>query len=164
MHEGCEPQHFWDLFTFSSTLQSPSSIDVLKRTYIDDPAEDDHDEIDSLVSDINSMVVNLSTSSVPNINEFGKESDRGLSLHRERFKLMKDSPLSQSCQADLQCTGVDNMNGTSAGPKSSANVMAEKKEAQPTRQKWSLKVDPAIYQWLAVPAGMYMHELKFILL
>ena len=134
----------------------------MKRTYIDDPAVDDHDEIDSLVSDINSMVVNLSTSSVPNINEFGKESDIAPSLHCERFKLMKESPLSQSCQAELQFAGVDNINvnGTSADLKSSANIMTEKKEAQPKREKWSLKVDPAIYQWLTIPAGTYIHELK----
>ena len=160
MNEGCEPQHFWDLFTFSSTLQSPSSIDVLKSTYNDEPSEDDHDEIDSLVSDINSMVVNLSTSSVPNINEIGKESDRVLSIHRERFKLMKDSPLSQSCQAELQYTGVDDVSagGLKSSTKQGASVMAKKKETQPKRQKWSLKVDPAVYQWLTVPAGMHIQS------
>ena len=131
----------------------------MKRTYNDEPSEDDHDEIDSLVSDINSMVVNLSTSSVPNINEIGKESDRVLSIHRERFKLMKDSPLSQSCQAELQYTGVDDVSadGLKSSTKQGASVMAKKKETQPKRQKWSLKVDPAVYQWLTIPAGMYIH-------
>ena len=103
------------------------------------------------------MVVNLSTSSVPNINEIGKESDRVLSIHRERFKLMKDSPLSQSCQAELQYTGVDDVSadGLKSSTKQGASVMAKKKETQPKRQKWSLKVDPAVYQWLTVPAGMH---------
>lgn len=160
LREGSEPQHFWDLFTFTSSLQSPSSIDVLKRNQRSqkDEAEDEHEEIDSLISDINSMVINLSTSSVPNINEFEMENSNTMSLPRNRFKLIKDSPLSQSCQADLQFVGTDDKNRKSATLKSPDKQEGDNKtDTQPKRERWSLKVDPTTYQWLTIPAGMDLH-------
>lgn len=159
LHEGSEPQHFWDLFTFSSTLQPPSFADVMKgnqrRSYKDE-SEDEHEEINMLISDINSMVVNLSTSSVPNINELEMDSSKAtLPLH-DRFKLIKDSPLSQSCKADLQFAGIDRVNAATLKP-STKQEATEAKETQPKRKKWSLKVDPTTYQWLTIPAGMDLH-------
>lgn len=156
LHEGSEPQHFWDLLTFSSSLQSPSSVDVMKRAPKDEHVSD-HEEIDSLISDINSMVVNLSTSSVPNINELAMENGKGTSLYRDRFKSLKDSPLSQSCQADLQFVGVDENRSATLKPsaKQEDNNKTEVKGTQPKRQRWSFKVDPTTYQWLITPAGTY---------
>ena len=132
----------------------------MKRLSKNEP-DNDHEEIDSLISDINSMVVNLSTSSVPNINELAMESNKGMSLQRDRFKSIKDSPLSQSCQADLQFVGVDSKSRVSAALKPSAkqedNIKTEVEGTQPKRQRWSLKVDPTTYQWLTIPAGIYMN-------
>ena len=149
LHEGSEPQHFWDLLTFSSSQQSSSSVDVTRNAR-EDKLEEDHEEIDSLISDINSMVVNLSTTSVPNLTEIATESSKPLSLHYDRFRLMKDSPLSQSCQADLQFAGTNKSNAKQDG-----NTKMEAKETQPKRQRWSFKVDPTTYQWLTMPAGTY---------
>ena len=118
----------------------------------DEKLDDDHEEIDSLISDINSMVGNLSTSSVPNMSELVMESGKTLSPHHDRLRLMKDSPLSQSCQANIQqLAGTDNKSQTNAEQQDDAK--AEEKETQP--QRWSLKVDPTTYQWLTVPAGRY---------
>ena len=151
LHGGSEPQHFWDLLTSSPSQQSSSSVDVMKKAKL----EEDHEEIDSLISDINSMVVNLSTSSVPNINELVTESGKILSLHghHDRFRLMKDSPLSQSCQANLQFAGTGDKDKSNA--KQEDNAKMEAKEIQPKRQRWSFKVDPTTYQWLTIPAGTY---------
>lgn len=153
LHEGSEPQHFWDLLSFSSTLQSHPSVDAIKKDGGSQASEDGHEEIDSLLDDINSMVVNLSTSSVPNINELGLGSNRTTSLQRNHFKMLKDSPLSQSCQANLQFAGTDN--GTLKP--SANNIGTEVKDAQPKRERWSFKVDPATYEWLTVPAGMTLY-------
>ena len=109
----------------------------------------DHEEIDSLISDINSMVVNISTSSVPNISELAMENGKTLSLHPDQLRLMKDSPLSQSCQANIQLVGIDNKNQTNA--KQQDDTKVEEKETHPKR--WSLKVEPTMYQWLTIPAG-----------
>ena len=149
LHEGSEPQHFWDLLVSPSSQQSTSSIDVMRNPRRD-KLEEDHEEIDSLISDINSMVVNLSTSSVPNLTELATENTKTLSLHHDRFRLMKDSPLSHSCQADLQFVGMNKSNA-----KQEDNAKMDEKETQPTRQRWSLKVDPTTYQWLTLPAGTY---------
>ena len=147
LHEGSEPQHFWDLLISPSSQQSSSSVDVTRNT-CRDKLEEDHEEIDSLISDINSMVVNLSTSSVPNLTELATDSGNTLSLHYDRFRLMKDSPLSQSCQADIQFAGINKSKA-----KQEDNTKTEEKEAQPKRQRWSFKVDPTTYQWLTIPAG-----------
>ena len=115
----------------------------------------EHEEIDSIISDINSMVVNLSTSSVPNISELGIDSSKAISPLRDRFKLIKDSPLSHSCQADLQFAGINNSSRMNVALKPSAKQEeTEVKEKQPKRKRWSLNVDPTTYQWLVIPAGM----------
>ena len=147
VHEGGEPQHFWDLF---SPPRSASLTDVVNKA--DEPEDE---ELNSLLISINSMVINLNTSSVLNINELGL--DKPVSPLQEQFKSMKDSPLSQSCQADLQFVGLDS--AKSPGQEQKPVEPVEQAPPEPTktvkREKWSLKVDPTSYQWLTVPAGKY---------
>ncbi|XP_065889057.1 uncharacterized protein [Dysidea avara] len=147
VHEGGEPQHFWDLF---SPPRSASLTDVVNKA--DEPEDE---ELNSLLISINSMVINLNTSSVLNINELGL--DKPVSPLQEQFKSMKDSPLSQSCQADLQFVGLDS--AKSPGQEQKPVEPVEQAPPEPTktvkREKWSLKVDPTSYQWLTVPAVLY---------
>jgi len=149
VHEGGEPQNFWDLFSPPKS----SSLTDIDSNKADEPEDE---ELTSLLSSINSMVINLSTSSVPNINELGL--DKPVSPLHDRFKSLKDSPLSQSCQANLQFVGLD-----SAKPPVQEQKPVEPVEQAPPeptktvkREKWSLKVDPTSYQWLTVPAGKHI--------
>ena len=149
VQEGAEPQHFWDLL---SPPRSVSSTNVASGK----AEEPEDEELTMLLSDIDSMVINPSTSSVPNINELGLT--KPVSPLQERFKSIKDSPLSQSCQADLQFVGLDRSPDKEAKPVE--RVEQAQTPVQPLetdkRKAWSLKVDPTSYQWLTVPAGKFI--------
>lgn len=147
MHEGGEPHHFWDLFSPSKSV----SLTGMVNNKGDEPEDE---ELTSLLSSIDSMVINLSTSSVPNINELGL--DKPVSPLHERFKSMKDSPLSQSCQADLQFVGLDGAKSPDQEQKPVEQVPPEPTKTV-KREKWSLKVDRTSYHWLTVPAGKYIY-------